>query len=40
VVSIEGPDGGVDITEPHRCIFLYCCVKEEFAISDITYFTY
>jgi hypothetical protein len=38
VVSIEGPDGGVDITGAP--VFLCAVSKEEFAISDITYFTY
>jgi hypothetical protein len=39
--GIEGPDGGVDITGATPVVFSCTAVsKEEFAISDITYFTY
>jgi hypothetical protein len=39
LVSIEGPDGGVDITGATPVVFSCTAVsKEEFAISDITYF--
>jgi hypothetical protein len=37
VVSIEGPDGGVDITGATPVVFSCAVSKEEFAISDITY---
>jgi hypothetical protein len=40
VVSIEGPDGGVDITGATPVFSCTAVSKEEFAISDITYFTY
>jgi hypothetical protein len=28
VVSIEGPDGGVDITEPHLYFLVLLCLKK------------